>query len=209
MALTAMVVFALAVSADGFGVGVAYGVRNIKIPFLSLAVICLASMLVVSVSMGLGRGIAFYLTPRAASLVGAIILTTMGLWLVGQALQGNPQEDEADTTIFSLRIRPLGIMIQILREPARADFDASGEISTREAFFLGLALAMDAMAAGMGIAMAGYNILATALLVGTAKFFLVNAGLKLGKFAANGFLKKVSGVISGIILLSLGIYEMF
>ena len=82
-----MTVFALAVSADGFGVGIAYGVRNITIPFLSLTVICLASMLVISLSMLLGQGISCYMSPGAASWLGAVILIGMGVWVLLQAFQ--------------------------------------------------------------------------------------------------------------------------
>lgn len=209
MELLAMMVFALAVSADGFGVGIAYGVRNITIPFLSLTVICLASMLVVSLSMLLGQGIACYMSPGTASWLGAVILMGMGAWVLLQAFRSEgTTEDDGDVTIFSFRIRPLGIIVQILREPARADFDCSGEISTREAFFLGIALAMDALAAGMGVAMAGYSIVMTALLVGAAKFILVNSGVWLGKRVSSGIVRQLSTVAAGAILVCLGLVEI-
>jgi len=209
MEWVAMTMFALALSLDGFGAGVAYGLRNIAIPWLSLTVICLASMTLVASSMVLGRGIAVYLSPHVAGAVGAVILVIIGVGIIIGALK--PVRDERkqkDYTLLCLNIRPLGIIIQIMKEPGCADFDASGEISAREAFFLGLALAMDAMAAGLGVAMTGYNIVITALMVGIAEFLMVKTGLVVGKTVTNGFLKKTSTVVAGLILVSLGLLKI-
>ena len=54
--LLAIVLFALAVSGDGFIVGIAYGIKQIKIPTLSLLVIAMASALAVMSSMILEKG---------------------------------------------------------------------------------------------------------------------------------------------------------
>ena len=55
MELISSILFGLAVSADGFAAGMAYGVKKIKIPIFSLLVIALASALAVSISMFCGR----------------------------------------------------------------------------------------------------------------------------------------------------------
>ena len=115
-------------------------------------------------------------------------------------------DTEAEQPIISVSIKPLGIIVQILKEPARADFDCSGIISAREAF-LGLALALDAMGAGVGVAMAGLNIFYTVLAVGVLKFILVNLGLLVGAFFNQAWIKSLSAVISGLILIIIGISE--
>jgi len=202
-------VFALALSLDGFGAGVAYGLRNIVIPWFSLAVICLTSMTMVAFSMVLGRGIALYLSPHVAEAVGALILVIMGLGIIVEAVKPSPgQSEPEDYTVFSLKLRPFGIIVQIMKEPGRADFDESGEISGQEACFLGLALAVDAMAAGLGVAMTGYNIVATTVMVGLAKFLMIKAGMALGKTVRDGFLRKSATIMAGVILLTLGLSKI-
>ncbi|MGE5397309.1 MAG: sporulation membrane protein YtaF [Chitinophagales bacterium] len=205
MYLFVSLLLALAVSADGFGVGVAYGLKKIKIPILSILVICLASMLAIGASMVVGKGIALYFSPKLASVVGALALFFVGIWFLSDLWRDS---DDKRTEITSIRIRPLGVIIQILREPARADFDSSGVISYSEAFFLGAALAVDALGAGLGAAMAGYNLLATIAAVGCCKFLVLNLGLRLGERLQRGFLKKYSPVIAGLILCLLGIAEL-
>ena len=108
-----------------------------------------------------------------------------------------------------MQIKPLGIIIQILKEPSTADFDSSGVIGFKEAFFLGLALAVGAFGAGIGIAMAGYSILFTAVSVGVLKFLLVSTGLLMGTY----FIKSerwqyFASVLTGLILLALGFIEL-
>ena len=49
-----LILLAFAVSLDGFGVGVTYGLRRIRIPVLSVVIIALCSGIVVWVSMQIG-----------------------------------------------------------------------------------------------------------------------------------------------------------
>ncbi|MGI6420721.1 MAG: sporulation membrane protein YtaF [Syntrophomonadaceae bacterium] len=209
MELISSILFGLAVSADGFAAGMAYGVKKIKIPIFSLLVIALASALAVSISMFCGRGLAMGLSPELASRLGALTILVLGSYFVLQALgeKISTIDTEAEQPIISVSIKPLGIIVQILKEPARADFDCSGIISAREAFFLGLALALDAMGAGVGVAMAGLNIFYTVLAVGVLKFILVNLGLLVGAFFNQAWIKSLSAVISGLILIIIGISE--
>ena len=60
----------------------------------------------------------------------------------------------------------------------------------------------------MGVAMAGYSIVMTALSVGAAKFILVNTGVWLGKRVSSGIVRQVSTVTAGAILVCLGLIEI-
>src|SRR5699024_11211761 len=53
----------------------------------------------------------------------------------------------------------------ILKDPTKADNDESGIISISEATVLGIALALDAFAAGFGAAMLGYSPFITAIFI--------------------------------------------
>ncbi|GAA3401553.1 MntP/YtaF family protein [Paenibacillus hodogayensis] len=84
MPFLSLAVLALAVSLDGFGVGVMYGLRKIRIPLLSIAIISCCSGLVIFVSMQIGAFIANFLSPSVASAIGAVILIGIGLWAIVQ-----------------------------------------------------------------------------------------------------------------------------
>jgi len=75
---------ALAVSLDGFGVGVMYGLRKIRIPLLSIAIISVCSGFVIFASMQIGAFAARYLPPAFAKATGAVILIGIGVWAIIQ-----------------------------------------------------------------------------------------------------------------------------
>jgi putative sporulation protein YtaF len=202
----AILLFALAVSTDGFMVGVAYGIKKIRVPMLSLAVIAVASALAVTVSMVCGQGLSALFSERVSSSIGALLLITIGIFFLGRAVrEGLSQVNGNSDELLTLKVRPLGIIIKILKEPSSADLDSSGEISPRESFFLGLALALDALGAGAGVAMAGFNIPLTALCVGGLKLVLINLGVMIAAAISSKYVKNVSSVLPGIIFIFIGI----
>lgn len=205
----AIMLFALAVSGDGLMVGVAYGIRKIKIPCGSLMVIALSSALAVSVSMMLGKALSLLISPHQATTIGAVMIFMIGIYFLLQAARQkivNLQQSEKDP-LLTLNVNALGIIIQILKKPASADFDCSGEISLKEAFFLGLALAMDAFGAGAGLALAGMNIFFTATSVGMVKFILVNTGIRVGQRMEDERWQSLAPFLTGLIFMAVAMIE--
>ncbi len=209
MEFIVMVMFAVAISADGFMVGLSYGLNKIRIPLTSLLVIALASCIAVTTSMLVGQGLLIYLQPRGAANIGALVIIAVGIYFLLTAFREkiNRLEIDEQEPFITFSIRFLGIIVQILKEPSKADFDASGEISTREAFFLGLALALDALGAGVGVAMTGFNILYTAITVGVVKFMVVNLGIILGHRVSNRRLQSITSWVPGLVLICIGLME--
>jgi len=207
----ATIIFAAALSLDGFGVGISYGIRKIRIPLKSLLVICISSAAALAVSMLMGNLIANFLSEKVAETLGGIALLLVGGWLLIQAwLQrlepknGWGLTENSPITVFKLSIPSLGLVIKILKEPAKADFDQSGEISVNEAVFLGFALAMDALGAGLGAAMMGFSPILTPIVAGLTKFCLVSLGLYLGSQVSFDRLLSNLGLIPGVIIMFLG-----
>lgn len=227
MNLISIILFAVALSFDGFGVGVAYGIKNIRIPIKSLLVISLTSSTAIGLSMLLGTGISKVVSVLVAERIGASLLIIMGVWLLIQSLISQETEQDKEhltgetvyndilhtgglleEPLFRLQIKPLGLVIQILRQPVKADIDQSGTISPREAVFLGIALAMDALGSGIGAAMAGFSILLTIPIVGIVKFILVSCGGLIGRKFSATWLGNWASVIPGCVLILLGISNL-
>lgn len=216
MELLVIALFALALNLDSFGAGVAYGARKIKVPFTSLLIISLISVAAISISMFTGRIFANFLTPAAAHNAGGILLLCIGVWVLFQSYRSEnlPRGTETGKTaeeqpkIVEIRIRPLGLVVQILREPARADLDQSGVITAGEAVILGVALAMDAFGAGFAASMLGFSIGLTALVVGIGHFCLTYLGIAAGRLFAKCRLGRQLIALPGCLLILLGILKI-
>jgi len=216
-----ILVLAFATSLDSMMTGVTYGLRKIKIPISSLLIIGVASTISVSTSMVLGGLAAKFLSTELAEIVGGLILIVIGFWILYQSIK-KILVDQAlgseivfsdhvieDEPIFKFRIKSLEIVIKILNEPIRADFDYSGEISMIEAVFLGLALALDALGVGFGAAMASYDPFLTSITVGVVTFICLSAGLYLGKRLDLERMNNKTILLPGIVLIILGIFKLF
>jgi putative sporulation protein YtaF len=220
-----IIIFAIALSFDGFGVGIAYGIKKIKIPLKSLLVISLTSSTAIGTSMVLGNWISSVVAPTVAEGIGALILIAIGGWLLYQSFQSqkiNPVPDNEEVAgTDSEGENPLTkedsgeqdslyrVQIQIIRKPVLADIDHSGTISPKEAVFLGLALAMDALGAGIGAAMAGFSIILTVFIVGLVKFILVSLGGIIGRRYCANWLGNRATIFPGLVLIFLGLLNLY
>jgi putative Mn2+ efflux pump MntP len=230
-----LLLLAFAVSLDGFGVGVTYGLRRIRIPLLSICIIAFCSGLVVWLAMQIGSLLSGYMSPMTAKAIGAALLMLIGTYALFQwwkrrrenaEMPDSPEDDgqaaasaasvdpTADdgkstaSTIVILELKRLGIVIQILRKPQIADVDRSGVISSSEAILLGFALSLDSFGAGLGAAMVGFNPLLTALIIGTTSGLFLLAGMRLGfRFAAWQGMRAMS-VLPGILLIVMGLIRL-
>lgn len=225
-----LLVLALAVSLDGFGVGAMYGLRKIRIPVLSVLIIGLMSGFVIFVSMQIGVAASAFLSPQVAQVAGAVILIGIGCWAVYQmmsreksevrdspAASGNLSGEEAvsdagepgvQAKVVSIELKRLGLVIQILRTPAAADMDRSGSISAQEAAWLGLALSLDAFGAGIGAAFIGYTPWVTSAVIAVSCGSFIYCGLKVGfRFSNVQWIKRLS-VLPGCILILMGFLKL-
>lgn len=223
MDLLYIMFLAVAISLDGFFVGVTYGIRRIRVSFLPLCVISLVSSTVIAISLLLGNTVLSLISPWVARIFGAAILITVGLLVLketyksllvqkdvysGYSIVYAEHSEFSPKELWKWKIQPFGIIIQILKEPTRADFDFSGSISCFEALFLGLALALDAFGAGFGAGLTGYSPLLIPVCVGMTKFLFVSTGNYLGR-RFSSLLNSRTAYLPGAILICLGIMKLF
>lgn len=231
-----LMLLALAVSLDGFGVGITYGLRKIRIPFLSLAIICSVSGLVILLSMQIGVWMSSYVDPIVAKDIGALILMGIGMWALYQLFRQKKDDpssdaDEAEHSaltagtasvlesqpvtvtatakeIVYIELKRFGLVIQILRKPSIADMDRSGNISAYEATLLGLALSLDAFGAGIGAALIGFTPWLTAIVITVSSGIFLGLGLKIGfRYAEMKWVRRLS-VLPGFVLIVMGIMKL-
>ncbi len=228
-----LILLSFAVSLDGFGVGVTYGVRKIRIPLKSIGIISFCSGLVIFLAMLAGTLLLRVVPPQAASAAGALILMAIGIWALIQLARSGEKTDEgyrpesesgeplnggrggrpparsARLEVWSLEIRRWGIIVQILRTPSAADMDRSGTIAGGEAFLLGAALSLDAFGAGIGAAMVGFAPPTTALLIAASSGLFLHLGTRFGyKVSGCRWIRQLSA-LPGVMLILMGLFKLF
>ncbi|MBU9714180.1 sporulation membrane protein YtaF [Evansella tamaricis] len=206
-----LLLLAFAVSMDSFGVGLTYGLRKMKLPFLSLLFIACCSAISILLAMTIGELLLNYLSPELAESIGGIILIGIGLWAIYQIYR--PAKNDRKTkkereTIVNLELKKLGIVIKVLRKPMVADLDNSGTITGREAFLLGFALSLDAFGAGIGAALIGFPAWLMAVSVGLMCAIFLSFGMKSGYLFSDVKWVKSFSFIPGLLLILIGVWNL-
>ncbi|MBG9941158.1 sporulation membrane protein YtaF [Brevibacillus formosus] len=198
----ALLLVSLAISMDSVSVGLTYGLRNMKMPFLSLVVVSGCSFAVVYGVMLVGSSLTEWLTPEIGKYIGAAVLILMGLFTLwrliatrsgteaqestadsSNAVVATEKQEEQEPIVLLSQFRIFGVMIQILKDPSKADADRSGHIMGWEAVMLGLALSLDAFGAGISLTFLGYSPLLVALCIAVMSALLLVIGIALGRRA--------------------------
>ncbi|ASN04646.1 sporulation membrane protein YtaF [Virgibacillus necropolis] len=199
----------IAVSLDGFGVGVTYGIRKIRVPFFALIIIMLCSGIIVLVSMTVGTYLSTFIEPVIAEGLGGAILIAIGFYCLLNVVRTKISDQSFMKN--QNKIREANRMEKyktVLTKPQHADLDHSGSISAAEALLLGSALALDAFGAGIGAAMLGYSPIVTSILIALMSGLFVYSGIHAGIFlSTNKSMQKVT-LLPPLFLIALGIFNI-
>ena len=195
--------FAISSSIDNLGVGMSYGVRNIRIGLISNLLVAVICFVFSEAGISFGKWISIIMPGVLPILVGAFLLFIIGIRII---LLSAPRKKETapDETMTTLP-SPQNITA-ILEHPEIIDTDRSGEIGLGEAFFLGIALSANALTNGLGAGLLGFSPLAISLTAAIGSFITVWLGVYIGKKMADVqigsyTLGQFGTIISGIILL--------
>jgi len=204
-----LMIFGLAVSSslDNFGVGIAYGIRNIRIGLISNLVIAVICFLFSMAGIMFGLWLAEILPGILPALIGGFLLLIIGLRIVLFAVPRKKPAAPVETA-HSANIK------EILTHPEIADIDKSGEIGFGESILLGIALSANALTNGLGAGLLGLSPLAISLTSAVGSFLTVWAGAMLGARVANvrigSFtLGEAGTALSGIILIIIAAEAFF
>nr|WP_269144276.1 sporulation membrane protein YtaF [Cerasibacillus terrae] len=205
---TGLLLLIIAVSMDGFGVGMTYGMRQTKVPILAISIIMCCSGIIVFLSMFIGDFLKQIMSPVFADILGGMILIGLGFFSLVNTIQSKKKavSEKTETVKNSSQMNGKFVHVKtVFTTPEKADLDQSGVISSGEAFLLGLALALDAFGAGIGAAMIGYPPFLTAFSVAIMSGLFLQFGIHIGFFLTrNRYLKNLS-FLPAIFLILIGL----
>ncbi|EGD51912.1 sporulation protein YtaF [Thermoanaerobacter ethanolicus JW 200] len=199
--------FAISASIDNFGVGLSYGIRNIRISFFSNAIIAIIAFLFSISGIIFGKWLNSVLPGSLSIFVGAFLLFIIGLRIILLAVPRKSVNKKVRQSKYNS-------IKDILESPEIVDLDKSGEISLIEAILLGIALSANALTNGLGAGILSFSPFTISLTTSIGSFISVWVGVKLGKRVAeirigSFTLSQFGTLISGIILLFIAISTLF
>jgi putative sporulation protein YtaF len=195
--------FAISSSVDNLGVGISYGIRNIRIGLISNLLVAVICFVFSEAGISLGKWLSLIMPGVLPVMVGAFLLFIIGIRIILLTAPGSKHRSNAE--VRSKVTQPQGITA-ILENPELADADKSGEIGLGEAIILGIALSANALTNGLGAGLLSLSPLAISLTAAIGSFITVWLGVYLGKKVVavriGGYtLGEFGTILSGIILL--------
>lgn len=179
--LLTAVLLAMSSNVDNFGVGLAYGVGGRAVRAGHNLLIAAASACGTFVSMAAGEWVNDFMSEACASLVGAALMIAIGLYAVWRAARAGSGRPP--------RLAPA--------------------TTTREAALLGLALSLNNLVIGLGAGISHVDIPVTTALTMAASAAAIAGGCRLGRRASIALSQSALGVTAGLIVIAVGIYELF
>lgn len=211
MNLFYVLLLGFAVSMDGFVAGVAYGLKNIRLPLASLSIVGLVAAILTSVSLVCAYMLGKVINTHLTIIIGASLLILLGVWSVFQQYLTKDiaaYEVDGEITARKLTISVGRLVISIMAKPETADIDRLGDISPLEAVFLGVAVGLDAMVGVFAAALMGTMPLYTPVVIGIVHMLCIAAGCySSSRYIAESVKKRVP-YLPGTLLIILGIIRL-
>jgi len=175
-----IILLAISLSMDAFGLGISYGLRQIKIPILAKLVIALISAIFMLVAVIVGNSIADIFPAIFSKVIGATILATLGVWILFQD------------------------------KPISYDLNKSLRIDFIEALCLGVALSIDSVGAGIGSAIAGLGTYLLPVSAAVFQLLFLTVGTLIGSKTqlVKKVNSRVLTLASGLILIVLACFRL-
>lgn len=203
--------FAISSSVDNLGVGMSYGIRNIRIGLVSNLLVAMICFVFSAAGILFGKWFSIMMPGLFPVLVGAFLLFVIGIRII---LLTTPHSKRMSTDQDDHLLVHTKSIAAILDNPEIADADRSGEIGLGEAIFLGIALSANALTNGLGAGLLGFSPLAISSATAIGSFITIWLGVYLGKKLADVqigsyTLGELGTIISGIILLIIATTTFF
>ncbi|MGE5673693.1 MAG: sporulation membrane protein YtaF [Mycobacterium leprae] len=195
-----LILIGLTASLDNLAVGIAYGIRRIKVPVLSNLAMAGIAFLFTAFSAWVGDFTARFFPREIANAIGAALLISVGLWIMLTQSQAQGAEHDESTT------RPT--VFGVLQEPEEADTDRSGVISLKESLILGVAVSINCFANGLAAGLWQLGAFPPALSTAAFSYLTLWAGCALGVRYATRWFGARASLAAGCLLILLGLHQL-
>lgn len=201
-----MTALLLSISAnlDTLAVCISYGIKKVKVSIIASLLISLITSIGTFLAMYLGKAITSFISPKIVNVIGGILLLILGLKVIIDFVK-KYKKSHAKSLFRSNKIS----YSEILDNPIKADIDNSGDIDLKECITLSIALSLNNLSVGVAASMAGISILLNTLFTFFLTLINIGLGFYIGRKYASKIVGEYSDLISGLLIVLLGIYQIF
>lgn len=175
-------ILSISVTVDAMGIGITYGLKNVKLNFIGILILFVICYLLASISVLFGETLKNIVSEQIATCIGTCILVSIGLFVIYKALT----KKSSHTT------------------------KSTNKIEIKESFFLALAVSIDAFCIGMASGILGLGSFYFPLFVAVFHINFLQLGIFLGqKISSLAKLpNNIWSLISGILLICIGLSKL-
>lgn len=194
--------FALSSNSDALIIGLSYGAKKVRINSMSNIVIALFAGTGTFCSMLFGKVINTYISLELGNFIGGSLLVLFGLYMLISAIRKKWKTTKTNLTCET------GYFNKVVNHPEMIDTNHSNIIEFKEAIVLGGLLCLNNVGMGIGASITGMNIYITSLFSFVFSVLLLQLGCYMGKNIVTNKLSIYAEIISGIIIVLLGLSEL-
>jgi len=208
MKIWSIIILIFALGCDNFTVGLTYGIRNIKIKYISLIIIGITAVL----ASNLGLIFTDIFSKNAASYIGNTLLIFIGLWLIyTTSINGDNNNKNNDLSFhykyYIYQLKNPALLMKKIKYPDTIALFKNEYLSTSKTIIMSIALSFDAFSAGIGVGLSEeLNYLFTFLIGIFSPLFILSGilvGKKFGPLLPDNF-----NYIPGFIIILIGVINL-
>lgn len=175
------VAFAFSANIDNIVIGMSYGIKKIKISYKLNIIIATLMSLITCITMGIGKSIGNLFNINFANKIGAYSLIVIGSYL---------------------------IISEFLKKDRKNNENDFSKITLKNVAMIIFTLSSNNIATGVAASMIDINIAFTFLFTFIFSFFMLYLGNRIGRNILNNKLKRYSNILSALIIMLLGIFQI-
>ena len=209
--IVSIILLNISSSFDNYGVGVSYGLRKICIPLSLNLFIAFLNSCGTLFSMLFSKELSTFLKPSAAGSIGSFLLVGIGLSVIFMDLRKKETESapapvSSDNTPVRKKTLFSGVY-SFIDDPFAAGIFCTGRVKMKEGVILATALTLSNISTGFAAGMLGFSIILTTGAAFICNVIALYTGEKTGHYSSARIIKGLSGIISGVLLIFIGLYE--
>ncbi|MGL5694057.1 MAG: sporulation membrane protein YtaF, partial [Peptostreptococcaceae bacterium] len=188
---------------DTLAVCISYGIKKVKLSIIASLLISFITSLGTFLSMYFGYVITNFISPKIVTALGGSLLLFLGFKMIIDFTKKYKNKSNGDLA----RNKKITYS-EILDEPEKADIDNSGDIDLKECITLSIALTLNNISLGIAASIAGISILLNTIFTFVLTLINIGLGFYIGNKYASTLMGEYSDLISGLLLISIGIYQV-